>query len=55
MYRDREPKNIFGDIFVRTVLNALGSRKITATKACSYLDGLKLADLHSLERYVAGA
>ena len=55
MYRDREPKNIFGGIFDRTVLNALGTRKITATKACSYLDGLKLADLHSLERYVAGA
>lgn len=55
MYRHREPKHIFGDMFVRTVLNALGSRKITATKACSYLDGLKLTDLHSLERYVAGA
>lgn len=54
MYRHREPKHIFGDMFVRTVLTALGSRKITATKACSYLDGLKLADLHSLERYVAG-
>lgn len=54
-YRHREPKHIFGDMFVRTVLNALGSRKITATKACSYLDGLKLTDLHSLERYVAGA
>lgn len=55
MYRHREPKHIFGDRFVRTVLSALGARKITATKACSYLDGLKLRDLHSLERYVAGA
>ena len=54
MYRHREPKHIFGDMFVRTVLNALGSRKITATKACSYLDGLRLADLHSLEQYLAG-
>lgn len=54
-YRHREPKHIFGDMFVRTVLSALGARKITATKASSYLDGLKLADLHSLERYVAGA
>ncbi|MCZ4317209.1 ImmA/IrrE family metallo-endopeptidase [Comamonadaceae bacterium G21597-S1] len=54
-YRHREPKHIFGDMFVKTVLSALGSRKITATKACSYLDGLKLTDLHSLERYVAGA
>jgi Zn-dependent peptidase ImmA (M78 family)/transcriptional regulator with XRE-family HTH domain len=54
-YRHREPKHIFGDRFVRTVLGALSARRITATKACSYLDGLKLADLRSLERHVAGA
>jgi Zn-dependent peptidase ImmA (M78 family)/AraC-like DNA-binding protein len=54
-YRHREPKHIFGDGFVRTVLDALNARRITATKACSYLDGLKLADLRSLERHVAGA
>ena len=54
-YRHREPKHIFGDTFVRTVLGALNARRITATKACSYLDGLKLTDLHSLERHVAGA
>ena len=52
-YRHREPKHIFGEMFVRTVLNALGARRITATKACSYLDGLKLTDLHTLERHVA--
>jgi Zn-dependent peptidase ImmA (M78 family) len=54
-YRHREPKHIFGDMFVGTVLNALNARRITATKACSYLDGLKLSDLHTLERHVAGA
>lgn len=54
-YRYREPKHVFGDRFVRTVLSALSSRRITATKASSYLDGLKLSDLHSLERHVAGA
>lgn len=54
-YRHREPKHIFGDKFVRTVLDALNAHRITATKACSYLDGLKLTDLHSLERHVAGA
>ena len=53
-YRHREPKHIFGDMFVRTVLSAFGARRITATKACSYLDGLKLSDLRSLERHVAG-
>ena len=54
-YRYREPKHVFGDGFVRTVLSALSSRQITATKASSYLDGLTLSDLHSLERHVAGA
>ena len=53
-YRHREPKHIFGNMFVKTVLSAFGARRITATKACSYLDGLKLTDLHTLERHVAG-
>lgn len=53
-YRHREPKHIFGDRFVRTVLTAFSTRRITATKACSYLDGLKLVDLHNLEKHVAG-
>jgi Zn-dependent peptidase ImmA (M78 family) len=53
-YRYREPKHIFGDRFVRTVLSAFGAQRITATKACAYLDGLKLNDLHNLERHVAG-
>jgi Zn-dependent peptidase ImmA (M78 family) len=54
-YRYREPRHIFGDKFVRTVLSALSSRRITATKASSYLDGLKLSDLRNLEQHVAGA
>jgi Zn-dependent peptidase ImmA (M78 family) len=54
-YRYREPKHIFGDRFVRTVLSALSSRRITATKASSYLDGLKLSDLRNLEQHVARA
>jgi len=53
-YRHREPRHIFGDSFVRTVLGALAARRITATKASSYLDGLKLSDLQLLGRYVAG-
>jgi Zn-dependent peptidase ImmA (M78 family)/DNA-binding XRE family transcriptional regulator len=53
MYRYREPKHIFGEPFVRAVLGALSARRISATKACSYLDGLKLQDLHQLERHVA--
>lgn len=54
MYRHREPSHIFGDTFVRTVLDALNSRYITLAKASSYLDGLKVNDLHELERYYAG-
>jgi hypothetical protein len=36
------------------VLDALSGRYITLTKASSYLDGLKINDLHQLERHYAG-
>lgn len=52
-YRNREPKHIFGDVFVRTVLDALNAKRITLSKASRYLDGLKLSDLHALERHYA--
>jgi Zn-dependent peptidase ImmA (M78 family) len=55
MYRHREPLHIFGDTFVRTVLDALNARHITLAKASGYLDGVKIADLHQLERHYAGA
>ena len=54
MYRFREPKHIFGETYVRTVLDALSARRITTTKASSYLDGIKLSDIHQLERHIAG-
>lgn len=54
VYRHREPKHVFGDTFVRTVLDALSARHITLAKASSYLDNLKIKDLHLLERYYAG-
>lgn len=53
-WRHREPMHIFGDTFVRTVLDALYERHITLAKASSYLDNLKIKDLHQLERYYAG-
>jgi len=53
-YRHREPKHIFGDTFVRTVLDALYARHITLAKASGYLDSLKIKDLHQLERHYAG-
>lgn len=54
MYRYREPKNIFGDTFVRTVLDSLNAKNITLSKASTYLDSLKINDLHSLEQFYAG-
>ncbi|MBT2767821.1 ImmA/IrrE family metallo-endopeptidase [Stenotrophomonas sp. ISL-67] len=54
MYRYREPKHIFGDGYVRTVLTALNQKRISLTRASRFLDGLKLNDLHKLESYCAG-
>ncbi|MBB5199841.1 ImmA/IrrE family metallo-endopeptidase [Glaciimonas immobilis] len=53
-YRSREPIHIFGDTFVRAVLGALSRRRITLSKASNYLDGLKINDLHQLEKHYAG-
>lgn len=53
-YRYREPKHVFGDVYVRTVLDALSGKRISLSKACSYLDSLKVKDVHLLERYYAG-
>lgn len=53
-YRHREPKHVFGDVYVRTVLDALNARQITLAKASSYLDNLKIKDLHKLEHHYAG-
>jgi Zn-dependent peptidase ImmA (M78 family) len=52
-WRNREPMHIFGDTFVRTVLDALYAHHITLARASSYLDNLKIKDLHKLEQYYA--
>jgi Zn-dependent peptidase ImmA (M78 family)/plasmid maintenance system antidote protein VapI len=52
-YRHREPMHVFGDIYVRTVLDALNARQITLTKASSYLDSIKVKDIHRLESFYA--
>lgn len=54
LYRHREPKHLFGDGFVRVVLDALNARNITLAKASIYLDGLKVNDIHQLEHHYAG-
>jgi Zn-dependent peptidase ImmA (M78 family) len=48
-YRYREPKHLFGDTFVRTVLESLQTKNISLAKASTHLDNLKIADLHKLE------
>jgi Zn-dependent peptidase ImmA (M78 family) len=53
-WRHREPRHILGDTYVRAVLQALDTNKITLVKASKYLDDLKLTDLKQLERYYAG-
>jgi Zn-dependent peptidase ImmA (M78 family) len=53
-YRYREPKHLFGDGYVRAVLGALTAGHITLNKASTYLDNLKITDLHQLERHYAG-
>ncbi len=48
-YRYREPRHIFGEPFVRTVLDALSAKHISLAKASTYLDNLKIKDVHQLE------
>jgi Zn-dependent peptidase ImmA (M78 family)/transcriptional regulator with XRE-family HTH domain len=54
-WRPREPKHLFGDRYVRTVLDALDSRHITLAKASDCLDSLKIKDIRELERFYAGS
>lgn len=48
-YRYKEPIRMFGESFVRTVLDALHSQQITLARASTYLDNLKIKDLRRLE------
>lgn len=52
-FRHREPLHLFGERYVRTVLDAYHSREITLNKASGFLDNLKVADLHQLEAHLA--
>ncbi len=51
-YRYREPLHIFGVKFVKTVFDSVYAENLTLSKACDYLDGIKIKDVHELERYV---
>lgn len=48
-YRFKEPVRVFGKGYVGTVLDALHEQRITLSRASSYLDNLKIADLRQLE------
>lgn len=52
-YRYREPVHMFGKPFVGAVLDALQDRQITLPKASTYLDNIKISDLHKLEDHFA--
>ena len=47
--RFKEPVKMFGKSFVGTVLNAYNENRITLAKASTYLDNLKITDMHKLE------
>lgn len=51
-YRYREPIKIFGKPFVYAVFDALHNKHITLAKASTYLDNLKISDVHKLEQHV---
>ena len=51
-YRHREPLNIFGKQYVYTVLEAYHSQHITLAKTSTYLDNIKIEDVHKLVDYV---
>jgi len=51
-YRHREPMNVFGKPFVYAVFDSLHNKKITLSKASTYLDNLKITDVCQLEQYV---
>ena len=53
-YRDREPLHRFGRRYVRTVLDAVSSDRITVDRASDYLDRLKIAYVRKLGEHVKG-
>ena len=53
-HRARETLHVFGNRFVRTVLDALHAQQISLNKASKYLDNLKVKDVHKLEAHVKG-
>ncbi len=53
-YRYREPKNIFGENYVRAVLQSLQNGKLSLYKASKSLDGISVKNLRQLESHITG-
>lgn len=53
-YRDREPLHRFGKRYVRTVLDAISSDRITIDRGSDYLDRMKIEYVRKLGEYVKG-
>ncbi len=51
-YRHREPLHTFGKPFVSAVFSAYYEKHITLSKASSYLDNIRISDVHKLEKYL---
>ena len=49
VYRHKEPLNIFGQSYVKTVFDAFSHNHITLSKASTYLDNLKIHSLKKLQ------
>lgn len=54
-YRHREPAHLFGQPFVRAVLDAMSAEHITLARASTYLDNLRISDVRKLESFLASA
>lgn len=50
-YRYREPGHMFGEHFVKTVLDSLESKNISLVKASKYLDNLNVQAIHRLKEH----
>lgn len=46
--------HIFGDGFVKVVLDSLLAKNISLAKASTYLDGIKVKDIQDLKGYYVG-
>ena len=49
-----EPKQMFGEGYVRVVMEALQNKLVTLNKASNYLDGIKIKNIKEIERSIYG-